>query len=213
LEHVLLRGALAPEDLDKEARALLQPPQPLPDHAPPAPPPPPPTPLPAAPPTYHAPHAHPWPPLQAYYPQPAPAPAPAHYAPPPPTAAYPAPHPTPPPRPTPGPAAGARHMGFSGKTISPLVCGNNFGTTISTTLRYCSCTVSRAFPGRTHYPFECPLRYHTHHGRCPGWTAAGARVPGAWAGDDITTATQAEWRAFQATLLSANAAGHTEVTF
>jgi hypothetical protein len=104
-------------------------------------------------------------------------------------------------------------MGFSGKTISALVCGNNFGTTISTNLRYCACAVSRAFPGRTHYPFECPLRYHTHHGRCPGWTAAGIRVPGAWAGDDITTATQAEWRAFQATLLSANVAGPTEVTF
>jgi hypothetical protein len=43
----------------------------------------------------------------------------------------------------------------------------------------------------------------------PGTT----RVPGAWAGDDITAATQAEWRAFQPNLLSANAAGHTEVTF
>jgi hypothetical protein len=38
-------------------------------------------------------------------------------------------------------------------------------------------------------------------------------VPGAWAGDDITTTTQAEWRAFQPTLVSANAAGTTEVTF
>ncbi len=97
--------------------------------------------------------------------------------------------------------------------MSPLICGNNFGTTIITTLRLCNCTVSRAFPGRTHYPFECPLRYYSHHGRCPGWTAAGTRMSGAWTGDDITAATQAEWRTLQPTLLSANAAGHTEVAF
>jgi hypothetical protein len=209
-EHVLLRGALAQEDLEKEARALLQPAHPTPDYAPPAPPPPPPAPPPAPlPPPYHAPTAHPWPPLQPYYHQPAPAPGPAHYAPPPAAAAHQTPHPTPPPRPAPAP--GARPTGFCGKTVSPLICGNNFGTTIVTTLRLCNCNVSRAFPGRTHYPFECPLRYYSHHGRCPGWTAAGTRVPGAWAGDDITTATQAEWRTLQPTLLSANAAGQTEV--
>jgi hypothetical protein len=38
-------------------------------------------------------------------------------------------------------------------------------------------------------------------------------VSGAWAGDDITAATQAEWRAFQPTLLSTNVAGVTKVTF
>ncbi len=209
-EHVLLCGALAPDDLDKEARALLQPAQPAPDLAPPAPPPPSPAPPPALPPPqYHAPSAHPWPPLQPYYHQPTPAPGPVHYAPPPPAAAYPTPHPTPPPRPAPAP--GARPSGFSGKVVSALICGNNFGTTITTTLRHC--TVARAFPGRIHYPFECPVRYYSHHGRCPGWTAAGTRVPGAWAGDDITATTQAEWRTFQPTLLSANVAGPTEVTF
>ena len=210
-EHVLLRGALAPEDLEREARALLQqtPDLALPAPTPPPPPTPPPAPLP--PPAYHAPPAHPWPPLQPYYQQPTPAPGPTNYAPPPPAAAYPPPQPTPPPRNAPQP--GARPPGFCGKTLSPLICGNNFGATISTNLRLCHCAISRAFPGRTHYPFECPLRYYSHHGRCPGWTAAGTRVPGAWAGDDITTATQAEWRAFQPTLSSANAAGPTEVTF
>jgi hypothetical protein len=211
-EHILLRGALAPEDLEKEACALLQTAQPAPDFAPPAPPPPPPTPPPAPLPSpYHAPQAHPWPPLLPYYHQPAPAPGPAYPAPTPPAAAYPTPHPTPPPRPAPAP--GARTTGFCGKTVSALVCGNNFGTTITTNLRFCTCAVSRAFPGRTHYPFECPFRYYSNHGRCPGWTAAGTQVPGAWAGDDITTATQAEWRAIQPTLLSANVAGPTEVTF
>jgi hypothetical protein len=179
-EHVLLRGALAPEDLEKEARALLQPSQPAPDYAPPAPPPPPPTPPPAPPPPpYHAPQAHPWPPLLPYYHQPAPAPGPAHYAPPPPAAAYPTPYPAPPPRPAPAPGARPGPTGFCGKTISALVCGNNFGTTITTNLRFCNCAVSRAFPGRTHYPFECPLRYYSHHG-VPGGPlrAPGCREPG-----------------------------------
>ncbi len=63
-EAKALRGALAPDDLEKEAKALLQPVQPAPEFAPPAPPPPPPAPAPALPPPqYHAPPAHPWPPL------------------------------------------------------------------------------------------------------------------------------------------------------
>jgi hypothetical protein len=119
--------------------------------------------------------------------------------------------PDPPPRPAPAPGGRTTgtQPGFSCKVLSPLICGQNFGTN----LRYCSCAVARAFPGRLHYPFECPIRYYSHHGRCPGWTHTGTRVPGAWAGDDITAATQAEWRTFQPTLLSADVAGATEVTF
>ena len=48
---------------------------------------------------------------------------------------------------------------------------------------------------------------------CPGWTATGQRISAAWTGDDITPATQAEWRTFQASLTNANVAGRTEVSF
>jgi len=136
------------------------------------------------------PHGHPLPPL--------PAPQPVH-----PPPAYLPPAVTPPPK----------ASGFIGKALSALIIGNNHGVTIPGNPRTCACAISKAFPGRTHFPFECPIKYHAHRGVCPGWTATGLRIPTAWAGDDITPATQAEWRAFQATLTSANVAGRTEVSF
>jgi hypothetical protein len=58
------------------------------------------------------------------------------------------------------------------------------------------------------------VRLHQLKGACPGWTPAGLRIPSAWAGDNITTATQAEWRTFQATLTSALVAkGSPDITF
>jgi hypothetical protein len=103
---------------------------------------------------------------------------------------------------------------FVGKIVSPLICGNNFGITLLGTPRQCVCSISRAFPGRIHHPFECPLRLHQLKGTCPGWTPTGQRIASAWTGDNITTATQAEWRVFQATLPTALVAkGTQDITF
>ena len=61
--------------------------------------------------------------------------------------------------------------------------------------------------------FECPIRYHAVRNQCPGWTASGERIPASWNGDDITTACQAEWKAFSASLTQARAANGAEVQF
>jgi hypothetical protein len=53
---------------------------------------------------------------------------------------------------------------------------------------------------------------HARAGLLPG-SAHHYRWNGDVDGDNITTATHDEWRAFQASLISANAAGKTEVTF
>jgi hypothetical protein len=212
-EHILLRGSLTADELEKEVKPLLAPP------APPAPaPPPPPAALPPP-----APHAAPYPfynhpPPTAWLPPPPPQ---QYYAPqnptPPPYVAPPPYAPTPPPpanAPRQTPAPGARPpTGFAGKVLSPLICGTNYGSTGAAHTRLCGCAISKAYPGRPHYPFECPIRHHYQFQRCPGWTAAGVRVPGAWHGEEITAATAAEWRAYQPTLLSATAAGNIEVTF
>jgi hypothetical protein len=57
------------------------------------------------------------------------------------------------------------------------------------------------------------LRYHTQRNTCPGWTAAGTRIPTAWNGDDINTTTQAEWQALVPSLSSAHVAGAQEIKF
>jgi hypothetical protein len=204
-EHVLLRGVLEPAEHKRIVDGLAPAPAPAPA----------PTPAPLPAPAYAPPPAHlgwappiaplPYPglPLHPYgvHPPghplaPPPAPQPVH----PPPAYLP---PTPPPK----------SSGFIGKALSALIIGTNHGVTIQGNPRCCTCAISRAFPGRTHFPFECPIKYHAQRGVCPGWTAAGVRIPTAWVGDDITQATQAEWRAFQATLTSANVAGRTEVSF
>jgi hypothetical protein len=215
-EHILLRGILDPAEhqkiIDKLCSPAALPPAPAPAPAPA----PPPAPAALPPPAYQQPHAYPgWappftlpphmgvafhvPPLAAppYGPPFAPGPPPP-YAP---LAAL-----TPTPRP--------EKLPFVGKTVSPLICGNNFGIILPGTPRTCSCLISLAFPGRIHHPFECPLCLHQQKGACPGWTPAGQRIPSAWAGDNITTATQAEWRTLQATLTSAIVAkGTPDITF
>ena len=208
-EHILLRGVLDPT----EHKRIIDGPSTAPAHAPPpVPVPAPPAALPA--PVFVTPPAHHgWAPPVAPPPYGGPPPLPYAYPglgqqlPPPPPAAPPA-HTPPAPPPTPPPA-----KGFIGKALSALIIGNNHGVTISGNPRTCTCAIAKAFPGRTHFPFECPIKYHAHRGVCPGWTAAGQRIPSAWEGDNITGATQAEWRTFHATLISANAAGRTEVSF
>ena len=77
----------------------------------------------------------------------------------------------------------------------------------------CTCAVSVAFPGRYHRNFECPLRLHSTFGNCPGWTAAGARIPDCWNGDVLTAACRTEWRTFAPTLPTANLARGVDVAF
>jgi hypothetical protein len=199
-EHILGQGLLEPSEHKAAAEELLKPPPP-PAYAPPAPPAPPPPP---------------------YLLPPPPTPAPFHffphhvpYGPPPglfPPPAAPRPPGTLPPANTPGQQR-PPHSGFLGKPISPLICGTNFGTDLKGPSRQCSCAITRAFPGRSHYPFECPFKHHVQRGSCPGWTSNGTRIPSAWAGDDITPATQAEWRAMVPSLPTARAAGGQEAQF
>ena len=97
---------------------------------------------------------------------PPPTPAPFHffphhvpYGPPPglfPPPAAPRPPRTLPPASTPGQQR-PPHSGFLGKPISPLICGTSFGTDLKDPSRQCSCAITLAFPGRCHYPCECPF--------------------------------------------------------
>jgi hypothetical protein len=210
-EHILERGRLRPDDLDKTVKDLAT------QEAPTAPPPPPPPPPAAALPPVQA-HVPPlpWPfhPPPLYF-----APPPGTPAPPPPAYLPPAGRGAPtPPAATPPPYAGpptprSNNAAFTAKPLSPLIIGNNFGVGNPNQGRPCPCSISLAFPGRTHRAFECPIRYWLVHGTCPGWNADGTRVPSSWAGDDITTACQAQWRNFVPTLRSARTAGAPDVQF
>ena len=199
-EHLLERGRLSREETEKFVKGLLDAPAPA---LAPAPPPvqPLPTPPPAPPPAQ-------WPP--------APPPVPVYYPPALPHGYYGTPPaaPTPPPayRP-PAPTPGANLPVFVGKPTSPVIIGNNFGLANIPTGRPCPCAVTRAYPTRAHRTFECPLKYWAFRGGCPGWTAAGVRIPSHWNGDDITTACQMEWRTFAANLPSARSMGSAEVKF
>ena len=206
-EHILERGVLDADKLDKTVDSLLlprvlhpppaQPPAALPPVATPPPPPFPPVPWPhsASPAFPPFPHS-----FFAGGPHPGvPPPAP-----------LPTPGPTPP---AATPPASGNRIGFIGKPLSALICGKNFGVTVPGTPRLCTCPISRAFTGHSHFPLECPFRYHAHRGSCPGWTATGQRIPAAWAGDDITPACQAEWRTFAASLPISKIAGTTEIQF
>jgi hypothetical protein len=152
-------------------------------------------------------------PPPAYAPPPAqaPAPAPASGSAPalaPAMAPLPAPPFYPPPGfPAPGPPAAQyrapQQTPFLGQPIAPLIVGADIGIDILNG-RACVCAIAAAFPGRTHRPFECPIRLHATFGRCPGWTAAGARIPASWNGENLTPACRAEWRAFALTLPLSN---------
>ena len=205
-EHILMRGILDSTEHQKILDKLCSaPPAPAPAPAPL------PTPVAPPPPAYQQPHAYPgWAPPFAQPPpgMAFPAPAPPYFVPAPPAQ----PPPYAPPAAT--PPRGSERAMFVGKIVSPLICGNNFGIALLGTPRQCSCSIARAFPGRIHHPFECPLRLHQLKGACPGWTPTGQRIASAWAGDNITTATQAEWRVFQATLPTALVAkGTQDITF
>ena len=128
----------------------------------------------------------------------APAPVPGH----------PAPKAPAPPRPP-------QHSFFLGQPIAALLVDTDIGI-IGIDIpvgRPCICPISVAFPGRHHHPFECPIRIHAAHGRCPGWTAAGACIPASWNGEDLTPACQAEWRAFAPSLPVSNIARGQVVNF
>jgi hypothetical protein len=156
--------------------------------------------LPAAPPPALAPPAY-IPPAHYYFPPPPPPGFPQH-----PAGWH---HPPPPPA-LPSPQKARR---FAGKPISPLIIGTTLGVQATKPGKRCHCAVHAAFPGREHFSFECPMAYHLLHGTCPGWTAAGARIPSCWTGDDITPACRTEWRNFAATLPVSHTAGHVQVAF
>ena len=118
-----------------------------------------------------------------------------------------APHPAKAPR---GAVAGPPYVG---KPVSALIVGNNLGLAVIAHGRLCSCSISVAFPGRPHRPFECPIKYHNLKGQCPGWTSTGTRIPSCWVGEDLTTACRADWAAFAATLPTPFAASGVDVSF
>jgi hypothetical protein len=56
-----------------------------------------------------------------------------------------------------------------------------------------------AAAGRSHAHFECPARFASVLGApCPGFDAAGARVPGDWAGQDLQRAARVAWTVYAA---------------
>ena len=208
-EHILERGALEPDKLEKTADSMLAP-SPAPTPAPaPAP-----ALAPAPGPPLVMPHPWPLPPHLALPPAPG---FPAYLGWPPggPHPGVPPTAPTPPPAPLfpPGTTPPGQRPAFTGKPISTLICGRNFGFAVQTQSRTCTCAIFRAFPGSVHYPFECPLKYHALRGSCPGWTNTGQRIPASWSGDDITPACQAEWRTFAGPLPSARTAQGRDAAF
>ena len=189
-EHILGKARLDETGAAKEVKDIMAGPTATP--APPPPPTPPPAPTPQL--------------MPFYYP---PAPPPPGYMHVPPPAGW--PHP---PVHSPKPPQAQQRRRFLGKPLSPLIIGTTLGTaTTSRLAKRCACVISTRFPGRDHFSFECPLVYHAQYGTCPGWTAGGDRVPGAWAGDDITPLCRNEWRTFAAALPVAEAAAGVVVPF
>jgi hypothetical protein len=99
------------------------------------------------------------------------------------------------------------------KPLSPVIVGTTLGVIPSKLGRSCDCVISRTYPGKPHRTFECPIRMHRDHHTCPGWTAAGVRIPSSWAGDDITPACRKEWAAFAPTLPTSWAAAGVDIAF
>jgi hypothetical protein len=57
--------------------------------------------------------------------------------------------------------------------------------------------ICRSCPSRAHAHFECPARYAAKLGfPCPGFDAAGSRVPGDWSGPDLQRATRSAWTTY-----------------
>ena len=93
------------------------------------------------------------------------------------------------------PGAGGQQPPFLGRPVAPVVVGDDRGI-VDLVRRPCPCAVAVAFPASPHRSWECPLKYHAQLGSCPGWTAAGTRIPGAWNGNNLAPATVTEWRNF-----------------
>ena len=205
-EHVLLRSALEEEKAAAEVKLILAPPAPAPA-APAAAPAPLPFPLPTPPPALHPLHGAPPP----YFPFP----PPPFFGPPPPgyphaphhgghAAGAPAPHFTP---------TATLQPAFLGKPSSKVIVGDSLGLPGAIGGKACTCAISLAFPGTKHIPAECPIRYHQRYNRCPGWTAAGTRIPACWVGNELTPACRADWKDFAAPLITPRAAGTFVVNF
>jgi hypothetical protein len=205
-EHVLLRSALDEEKAAAEVKLILAPPTPAPA-APAAAPAPLPFPMPTPPPALHPLHGAP-PPYFPFHPPPFFGPPPPGY----PHAPHhgghavgaPAPHFTP---------TATLQPAFLGKPSSKVIVGDSLGLPGTISGKACACAISLAFPGTKHIPAECPIRYHQRYNRCPGWTAAGTRIPACWVGNELTPACRADWKDFAATLITPRAAGTFVVNF
>ena len=57
-----------------------------------------------------------------------------------------------------------------------------------------------------HATWDCPLRFWSVRGKCPGFLQDGRRDPAAWVGEEITDATRAQWKEFGSTLRKSRAA-------
>ena len=84
---------------------------------------------------------------------------------------------------------------FLGLPTAPVIVGEDRGIP-SAPKRPCRCPIAAAFPASPHCSWECPIRYHARYHACPGWTAAGTRIPGAWIGNNLAPATVDEWKTF-----------------
>ena len=128
----------------------------------------------------------------------------------------------PPPINRPGPATGAMQApfgqrsgggmaGFIGRPVSASVVGPALAISIPGVHPCPTC------PGNpAHCSFECPIRYVKLLGvPCPGFDRQGVRIPSAWAGNDITAQTKADWMSYISHhgLLPANRARGGSVNF
>ena len=89
--------------------------------------------------------------------------------------------------------------GFVGLPAHPWVCGTNGAPPMPDGVQayhpQCRCSRVLNFPG-PHATWDCPLRYFSRRGSCPGFLPSGHRDPSAWNGDEITAETKQLWRRF-----------------
>ena len=120
----------------------------------------------------------------------------------------------------PAAAAGLGLLPFSGKPVSPSLVGPALAVMDALARRYerirCFCfSKGTSVMKDPHFTWECPVRFYSNYGRCPGFQADGSRDPAAWVNDDITAATKQDWIDFIASqgLSSAVSANGAEVNF
>ena len=61
----------------------------------------------------------------------------------------------------------------------------------------CGCSKALGFPGPL-ATWDCPMRYYSQRGACPGFLPDGHRDPAAWDGDEINEETRRQWKHFVA---------------